>query len=134
MQIVSWLAIGLVLGGITLLVGRRAPRLVLGGGLVTAALIYVGFAAAWGTPTWIGIEAAGVVAYGGFAALMNRSMLWVAAGWALHPVWDVVVHWQGPGHAIVPAWYAVACVSFDLLVAGWLVWWIRRGAAVRAAA
>lgn len=128
MLTLAWLALGLALGGLTILFGRRAPRFVLGGGLVTAALIYVGFAIAWGTPAWIGIELAGVAAYGVFAALMNRTMLWVAAGWALHPVWDVALHWKGPGHALVPEWYAVACVAFDLLVAGWIVWWVRRGA------
>jgi hypothetical protein len=33
------------------------------------------------------------------------------------PSWDIGLHYLGPGTLFVPAWYPIACVSFDLLVA-----------------
>ncbi|TKB43139.1 DUF6010 family protein [Thalassotalea mangrovi] len=55
----------------------------------------------------------------------TRNRIWLALGWLLHPVWDIGLHLQGPGWHIVPPWYAVACVSFDILVAIYIVWRIR---------
>ena len=43
-------------------------------------------------------------------------------GWFLHMGWDVVLHLMGPGLHIVPEWYAYACISFDVLMAGYLVY------------
>ena len=39
----------------------------------------------------------------------------------LHPFWDVVLHYIGPGHAFTPWAYAIACVSFDWIVAIYIV-------------
>jgi hypothetical protein len=39
----------------------------------------------------------------------------------LHPFWDVVVHYIGPGSAFTPWTYAIACISFDWLVAAYIV-------------
>jgi hypothetical protein len=39
----------------------------------------------------------------------------------LHPLWDVVLHYVGPGHSFTPWAYAIACVSFDWLVAIYIV-------------
>lgn len=50
-------------------------------------------------------------------------------GWLLHPCWDLAVHALGPGASVVPSWYAWACVSFDLVVAVYLGYRIRRGEA-----
>jgi hypothetical protein len=36
-------------------------------------------------------------------------------------VWDVAVHYAGPGHAFAPDAYAITCLSFDLLVAAYIV-------------
>jgi hypothetical protein len=36
---------------------------------------------------------------------------------ALHPLWDVLLHYIGPGQAFTPWTYAIACISFDWLVA-----------------
>ena len=49
--------------------------------------------------------------------LPTRSPLWLAAGWALHPVWDVALHLVGPGHALGSIAYATACLTWDPLVA-----------------
>ena len=52
---------------------------------------------------------------------VRRSPLWLAAGWALHPLWDIALHYVGPGHAFAPETYTIACLSYDLLVAAYIV-------------
>ena len=102
---------------------ERRERYILAQGLVIAAVIYVVFAAIWGDLRWIGIEVLGVVGYGVLAWLgLRHSPYWIALGWAAHPLWDVALHFMGPGQHIVPAWYAIACVSFDILVGAAIVW------------
>jgi len=106
--------------------GRRqsgAEEWVFAIGLVVAAAIYVGFAFYGVEPRWIAIEIGGVVLYGTLAWLGLRqsysscSLLWLSAGWALHPVWDVGLHLVGNGSVFSPDWCALICVTFDPLVA-----------------
>jgi len=52
---------------------------------------------------------------------LRYSPLWLAAGWAFHPLWDVALHYFGPGGSFAPASYTITCVSFDLLVAAYVV-------------
>lgn len=67
---------------------------------------------------WMLYELLQVIFYGTFALLgWRRSPYWLAAGWALHPVWDFGLHYLGPGRAFTPVTYSITCVSFDLLVA-----------------
>ncbi|OZG75024.1 hypothetical protein BTA51_01075 [Hahella sp. CCB-MM4] len=99
----------------------RAISAVFGWGLIVAALIYVGFALLIGDWHWLLIEALGIVVYSLFFLISKvRTVLWVAAGWLAHPLWDVALHLQGPGYHVAPAWYAVACISFDFVVAGYI--------------
>jgi len=71
---------------------------------------------------WMLVELAQVIVFGTLALLgLRGSPYWIAAGWALHPFWDVVLHYIGPGHAFTPWTYAIACVSFDWLVAIYIV-------------
>src|SRR5215212_10850538 len=73
-------------------------------------------------PNWMLVELAQVVVFGTVALLgLRGSPYWLAAGWALHPFWDVVLHYIGPGHSFTPWTYAIACVSFDWLVAVYIV-------------
>ena len=67
------------------------------------------------------IEAVGVAVFGGMGmvGLFGR-MWWIVAGWALHPLWDVGLHYLGPGRPFAPETYTVACLSFDLLVASYV--------------
>lgn len=100
-------------------------------GLLVAACIYLLFAT-WGlNGQWLLIEAAGVLLYGVFAWLSKRYALWwLAIGWGLHPLWDVLLH--GGGHlGFVPAWYPGVCLGFDLLIGGYILWlyYERKGAA-----
>ncbi|MFB3132329.1 MAG: DUF6010 family protein [Rhodothermales bacterium] len=126
-----WLVLGFVLGAAFLVFARRRgaqrKRRLLAVGLVVAALIYVGFAVAWADAAWMMIELGGVLVFTGLAVLgLKRSALWLAVGWALHPAWDVGLHLVGAGAAFAPAWYAVACISFDLLVATYVIARFRR--------
>jgi hypothetical protein len=73
-------------------------------------------------PIWMLVELAQVIVFGTLALLgLRGSPYWLAAGWALHPFWDVVLHYMGPGHSFTPWTYAIACVSFDWLVAIYIV-------------
>jgi hypothetical protein len=73
-------------------------------------------------PIWMLVELAQVIVFGTLALLgLRGSPYWIAAGWVLHPFWDVVVHYIGPGHPFTPWTYAIACVSFDWLVALYIV-------------
>jgi hypothetical protein len=61
-----------------------------------------------------------------FAAQAGEGGYWVAGelvgvGWAAHPVWDVALHYFGPGGSFAPDAYAITCLSFDLLVAAYVV-------------
>jgi hypothetical protein len=91
--------------------------------LVIAAGAYFGFATVGrdlvgSNQGWILVELAQAVVFGAIGLLgLRGSPYWIAGGWALHPFWDVVVHYVGPGHTFTPWTYAIACVSFDWLVA-----------------
>ena len=95
--------------------------------LFVAAGAYFGFATLGRDvvethPIWTLIELAQVVVFGVLALLgLRGSPYWLAAGWALHPIWDIVLHYIGPGNAFTPWTYAIACLSFDWLVAIYIV-------------
>lgn len=120
-----WFVFGLVVAAIFIVgarrLGLRGERRLLALGLVVAALVYVGFAVVWAGGAWIVVELGGVIIFAGLAVLgLNRSPMSLAVGWGLHPVWDAGLHLMGAGAAFAPAWYVVACLSFDLLVAGYI--------------
>jgi hypothetical protein len=95
--------------------------------LVIAAGAYFGFATLGREvvdtqPIWMLVELAQAIVFGAIALLgLRGSPYWIAAGWALHPFWDVVLHYIGPGYSFTPWTYAIACVSFDWLVAIYIV-------------
>src|SRR5215218_187692 len=95
--------------------------------LFIAAGAYFGFATLGrdvvGTsPIWMLVEIAQVIVFGALALLgLRGSPYWIAAGWALHPFWDVVLHYIGPGDSFTPWTYAIACISFDWAVAIYIV-------------
>ena len=100
---------------------RRGEDRIYAQGLVAAALIYVGFALAGGAgyrplvTEVVGTAVFGLVAWLG----VRRAALWLAAGWAAHVGWDLLLHpLTGEGYA--PAWYVRACIGFDLVVAAWI--------------
>jgi hypothetical protein len=90
--------------------------------LFIAAGVYIVFAVrASEGALWVLGELVGVAIFGGMALLgLRDSIWWIVAGWALHPLWDVGLHYLGPGRPFAPATYTIACLSFDLLVAAYI--------------
>ena len=108
-----------------LLVLRTTPQTelrILAIGLMIAASAYVGFALSSHANTgWVGMEIAGVGIYGLFALLGCRySRWWLMLGWLLHPIWDVWLHLFAQGSDFTPVGYALTCIGFDFLVAGYI--------------
>ena len=130
-ELARWLMIGGAGGvGLSLIalllsrfVGEIVGRTALATGLFTAAGAYFGFAVvAPVSPIWWLIEVLQCVAFGTLGLLGWRgSAKWLLLGWALHPVWDFVIHYVGPGRGISPEFYAPACLSFDLIVAAYIL-------------
>ena len=97
--------------------------------LFTATGAYFGFAVVGQAGlVWLLIELAHIIGFGVMGLLglrgsadSRRSAYWIAAGWALHPVWDIVLHYIGPGRSFAPWAYAIACGTFDLVVATYVV-------------
>jgi hypothetical protein len=121
----TWLIFGLVLGSVLLVYARsygvKRERKILAIALVIAAMIYVTFAIIWGDGKWVLIEVLGVAIYGVFVwAAIRYSAYWLAVGWLLHPLWDVVLHLLGSGKLVAPAWYAISCITFDILIAAYI--------------
>ncbi len=91
------------------------------GCLIIAALIYVGFAAVGiSTETasynWLLVEIAGFFIYTFFAYAGVKISAWfLAAGWILHILWDVGLHF-GEATAFVPDFYPPVCIGFDLVL------------------
>ena len=91
--------------------------------LFIAAGAYFGFAITGrelvGTDQiWMLVELIQAVVFGAIALLgLRGSPYWIAVAWALHPLWDVGLHYFGPGYSFAPLGYTIACISFDLLVA-----------------
>ena len=119
------IVLGAMLGGMFVLAAQtwsRSGRPVLAIGLVVAALIYLGLGlVAGGDSRRLQLEAGGVAIFGFLAWLgFRRSLWWLAAGWLAHVAWDVGLHLdRSPG--VVPAWYPLLCVGFDLVVVGYLL-------------
>jgi hypothetical protein len=133
----------------------RAAHHWLGAGLVGAALVYIGFASAFlaacphdedDTAAWdeLWLEAAGLLAYGSCYPLSlvfplqgdgssktRPNWYLLALGWLLHPLWDALLHLPGSvGAHVAPEWYVWACMSFDVVVAAYMIrrWgWQQRG-------
>lgn len=122
--------LGLVLAGAVWAGARHldAERWGFAVGLAAAAAVYLVFALVGGAGAlWVAVEALGMGVYGGLAwAGWRGSARWLVLGWALHPAWDLGLHLLGAGGAFVPAWYAWACLSFDLVLA-WAAWRLGDG-------
>lgn len=117
--------LGILGAYVFILYGQKINRekSVLSSGLVIAAIIYIFFAFFWGDAYWIGIETLGVLFYSAFYFLGKRlDFRWLGVGWLLHPIWDVVLHLYGGGNVVAPEWYAVACLTFDFVVASYIFW------------
>jgi hypothetical protein len=88
-------------------------------GLLVAALIYPVWVLASRATDWLLLESAGVVLFGAIAWLGVRNSLWLVLGWAAHVGWDAGLHLDR--QSVIPFWYPLLCVGFDLVVAGFLL-------------
>lgn len=100
--------------------GAAGERRLLALGLVVAALIYVGLAMPSADSHWLAVEAIGVIMFGGLAWVGSRAAGWLALGWAAHVAWDVGLHLDR-AQPVVGGWYPLACVGFDLVIAGFVL-------------
>lgn len=135
MQTLLWLFLGLVLGllfiNVTRRLGEVAERRVLAFSLIAAALIYAIFAAASEAPGWIAVELIGILIFSALAELgLKRSILWLAVGWAAHPLWDAGLHLSGMGANVAPTLYVLICIGFDVSVAAYIFLMTQRHVAV----
>jgi hypothetical protein len=122
MDTVFWLLIGLGLGVVFLVLTKLwklSERFAFAVGLISAALVYLGFGVADGAnSSYLIAEACGVGIYGAISLLgLRYSLWWLALGWGIHPVWDVGIHLLSEAKTFSPAWYAILCIGFDLVVA-----------------
>jgi hypothetical protein len=91
--------------------------------LFAAAGAYFGFAFAEGVSrVWVLIELLQCIAFGTLGLIGWRGPAkWLALGWLLHPIWDFGLHYLGPGRIFAPLPYAIACISFDWVVAAYIL-------------
>jgi uncharacterized protein DUF6010 len=104
-----------------------AARTLLATVLFAAAGAYLGFAvAAPISRIWLLIELLQAIAFGTLGLYGWRGPAkWLALGWALHPLWDLPLHYYGPGRSFAPWTYAVACLSYDWVVAAYILIYYR---------
>jgi hypothetical protein len=117
-HLVAGAVYGLTLAIIAIAV-PRFTRQILAAALIVAGMFYAGFAVeAHASAAWLATELAGVGIFG-YAAMRGTrgSAWWLVAGWALHPVWDIALHYAGSGRGLAPEWYTTSCLTFDLMVA-----------------
>ena len=131
-MIAKYLLVGLIQGVIFVLIAfaiKRKTRLILFIGLVTASLIYVIFALRGdASSAWRFIEIVGVAIFSAIGYLgLRGSFWWLSLGWALHPIWDVALHYFGEGRSFAPTSYTILCLSFDLVTAAYIAYKIIRG-------
>ena len=112
---------GAVNGALLAALALAAPRLtrrLLFSVLVFAAAMYVVFWIPVATPGWLAVELAGIALYGaiGYRGLKG-SAWWLVAGWLAHPLWDIAIHYVGPGRVFAPVGYTVPCLTYDVAVA-----------------
>lgn len=116
------LVIGIVSGIVFITIARRCAvnleKRIYAVGLALAALIYVGLAAMGSASVnWNVVELAGLAVFTLVAVLGLKVSTWfLAAGWAVHGLWDVLLHLR-QHTTFVPEWYPVICLGFDLIVA-----------------
>jgi hypothetical protein len=71
-----------------------------------------------------GLQAAGVGIFVAWAVLGRDRAGVLAAGWLGHTAWDAM-HLLGPAVSGLPAWYELACLVADPLLAGYLLLRLR---------
>jgi hypothetical protein len=131
-----WVLIEGAIGGVVLaliafllskFVSDVAGRTLLATVLFAASGAYLGLAvAAPVSRIWLLIELLQAIAFGTLGLYGWRGPAkWLGLGWALHPLWDLPLHYYGPGRSFAPWTYAVACLSYDWVVAAYILIYYR---------
>jgi hypothetical protein len=135
-EMFRWVLIEGAIGGVVLaliafllskFVSDVAGRTLLATVLFAASGAYLGFAvAAPVSRIWLLIELLQAIAFGTLGLYGWRGAAkWLGLGWALHPLWDLPLHYHGPGRSFAPWTYAVACLSYDWVVAAYILIYYR---------
>jgi hypothetical protein len=121
--------VALILGARRL--GQKRELRIYAIGLVSAALIYVGFAVFGGASiSWLVLELGGLALFSLVAIVGLRINVWaLVLGWVAHVVWDVSLH-KVSELEFVPKWYPIFCVGFDVLLAGYIAMRARKISAI----
>jgi uncharacterized membrane protein len=119
------LGIGVVSAGLTIaLTSSLKPdqqRQIYAIALIIAAFIYIGFSFRSGEWQWLLIESSGALIFSMMAIVgLKSSLLWLVAGWLVHPIWDVSLH-QVHQTTFVPTWYPILCLGYDGVMAFYLL-------------
>ncbi len=109
------------------LISDLVGRTLLATALFAAAGAYFGFAVVARPPAiWGLLELLQVVAFGTLGLMgWKGSAKWLALGWLLHPLWDFGVHHLGPGRSFAPVTYVFLCITFDWVVAAYILIYYR---------
>jgi hypothetical protein len=91
--------------------------------LFIAAGAYFGFTYLEDPGIWTLAALVQVIIFGTMGLLgLRSSPYWIAAGWALHPLWDVGLYYIGPEFSVARiTYYEIACVTFDWVIAVYIV-------------
>jgi len=131
---VVWVLVAALYVGLLCLLDEKRAQILYAAGLLLAALIYVGFAGFNHGLANIGLEAAGLIVFGGLSVLTaHRWPLLLGLGWLAHGGWDF---WHAAHHSsYVPAWSPPFCAGIDWAVGiAILVIVARRGSLSRVGA
>lgn len=125
MNLALWVgaALAAAVGGFAHLVGYDRDRSFYAAVLTVVGSMYVLFAVIAGG-AGLGVEIGYFAMFAAMAAVGFRTSLWlVAAGLALHGVFDFVRHGYAPAPG-APAWWPAFCGAYDLVAAVGLAWLI----------
>jgi hypothetical protein len=90
--------------------------------LFVAAGAYFGFTYLENSGVLILVTLVQMLVFGTMGLLgLRGSPYWIAAGWALHPFWDLGMHFIDPDFGVARiTYYEIACVSFDWVIAAYI--------------
>jgi len=86
------------------------------------ACVYLGAALSDSRMVWLSVEFALSLVFFTFAALgLVRDPAWLAAGFILHGIWDMLHHPAAAIKTKVVKWFPPLCAVFDFVVAAYLL-------------
>ena len=128
MSYVTGIALAVLTGLLARLAGFDRDRAFYPTLVIVIASYYILFAAMGGSAHVLLVESIAMTVFVCIAIVGFRSSLWlVAAALAAHGAFDLV-HDRLVSNPGVPAWWPSFCLAFDVVLALFLSWLLRRGA------